>query len=51
MLDSTKFMSINLPPIDNNLPFQLLKFFCSLSSTSFYSEIVSLHPPVIPDIP
>jgi hypothetical protein len=51
ILDSTKFMSINLPPIDNNLPFQQLKCFCSLSSTIFYSEIVSLHPPVIPGVP
>jgi hypothetical protein len=39
MLDRTKFMRTDLSPIDNNLPFQLLKRNCSLSSTIFCSFV------------
>jgi hypothetical protein len=43
MLDMTEFMRTKLPPMDNSLPFQLLKHNNSLSSTIFHSAFISLR--------
>jgi hypothetical protein len=43
MFDRTEFMRTNLPPMDNSLPFHLLKRNCNLFSTIFHSTFVNLQ--------